>query len=829
ASYGITASASRAKGYANSDSTTYANSQVNVGGNTTLDIGNDLNIKGGVLNTDKIQGVIGGDMTIESLQDTATYDSDQKNMGFSADLDLAKGAGSSLSVNGGKTNVNADYQAVGEQSGVFTGDGGIDLTTEGTTNLIGGAITTTDKALQNGLNNYVSKGGITTQDIENTTSYEGDAISAGVSIGNTTGKPQATMNGIGYGTDSDSDSSVTRAGITGVAGNSDITTDNRAEYAGALENVFDANRVNEELGAQTQITQDFGKEAPKAVAEFSQNQIDAIKANPDLSIDEKRAAIVKWDEGGVYRIAAHTALGALGTGSVEGALSTGGVAAAAPTLNNLQDKIAESLIASGMSESIAKGTASGVVSLALLVAGSASGLDTSSTVTATNVDANNRQLHPDQIKLLKLHAEDYAKEKGITKEEALKILARAAVYNLDEDWYNAYNDNLSLNEIMQFDDANKFLQERNGVQAYNISLVERYNRLNNDHGIVVDGGVLSGSFRNDDPKSYTDSRLYLDEMLTDADSVQFVLDNLALQNPYTYGRTPETAAEVQNAKAEGSNQGAGNLILAPWELAKEGIDKLQDPYGTVIDGFNSIESAIKAIPSVPEKAKQAYEDFTYIGLEDNLAIMQGKGLDVARNDAQSSTELGIGVGLSGFGTASTLAAQAARPKIFFMDSFTESGTTVRHGTNSTAIGDDGNTIRNYENAANTGNGHNVIVHGQLEYDEFGGTPVISSTSTVKVNGGRDVEMQSIPISIEQVSAAVRSNPDYKIGDPVCFGSCWSGSSGTAQELANELGARVLAPTRPVAWNKDTNSWVQDEDYYFERDDIKPEWKIFEPE
>ncbi|MGP9507336.1 hypothetical protein ACT3R6_14965, partial [Psychrobacter sp. AOP7-C1-12] len=144
-------------------------------------------------------------------------------MGFSADLDLAKGAGSSLSVNGGKTNVNADYQAVGEQSGVFTGDGGIDLTTEGTTNLIGGAITTTDKALQNGLNNYVSKGGITTQDIENTTSYEGDAISAGVSIGNTTGKPQATMNGIGYGTDSDSDSSVTRAGITGVAGNSDIT------------------------------------------------------------------------------------------------------------------------------------------------------------------------------------------------------------------------------------------------------------------------------------------------------------------------------------------------------------------------------------------------------------------------------------------------------------------------------------------------------------------------------------------------------------------------------------------------------------------------------
>ena len=136
-------------------------------------------------------------------------------MGFSADLDLAKGTGSSLSVNGGKTNLNSDYKAVGEQSGIFTGDGSIELTTEGTTNLIGGAITTTDKALQDGLNNYVSKGGITTQDIENTTSYEGDAISAGVSIGNTTGKPQATMNGIGYGTDSNS--SITRSGIAAVA------------------------------------------------------------------------------------------------------------------------------------------------------------------------------------------------------------------------------------------------------------------------------------------------------------------------------------------------------------------------------------------------------------------------------------------------------------------------------------------------------------------------------------------------------------------------------------------------------------------------------------
>ena len=111
-----------------------------MGGTTTLDIGNDINIIGGVLNTDNIQGAISGDVNIESLQDSASYDSKQKNIGFTADIDL-KGAGSSLSLNGGKTDINADYKAVGEQSGILTGDGGFDLEVDGKTTLIGGAIT----------------------------------------------------------------------------------------------------------------------------------------------------------------------------------------------------------------------------------------------------------------------------------------------------------------------------------------------------------------------------------------------------------------------------------------------------------------------------------------------------------------------------------------------------------------------------------------------------------------------------------------------------------------------------------------------------------------
>ena len=62
---------------------TYANSNIKVGNTTTLDIGNDVNIRGGVINTGKVQGNVGGDVNIESLPAGA----DEL---ITADLDLVK-------------------------------------------------------------------------------------------------------------------------------------------------------------------------------------------------------------------------------------------------------------------------------------------------------------------------------------------------------------------------------------------------------------------------------------------------------------------------------------------------------------------------------------------------------------------------------------------------------------------------------------------------------------------------------------------------------------------------------------------------------------------
>ncbi|WP_261797273.1 hypothetical protein, partial [Ralstonia sp. TCR112] len=54
------------------------------------------------------------------------------------------------SVSQGK--LNSDYAAVGEQSGIRTGDGGFQIDVKGNTDFKGGVIASSDRAVQDGVN-----------------------------------------------------------------------------------------------------------------------------------------------------------------------------------------------------------------------------------------------------------------------------------------------------------------------------------------------------------------------------------------------------------------------------------------------------------------------------------------------------------------------------------------------------------------------------------------------------------------------------------------------------------------------------------------------------
>ncbi|MDQ5960988.1 MAG: filamentous hemagglutinin, partial [Pseudomonadota bacterium] len=212
-----------------------------------------------------------------------------------------------------------------------------------------------------------------------------------------------------------------------------------------IQKIFDQEKVQKEIEAQVKITQTFGQLAPKAAADFAKTRYDDLLAQAKLEDDLGRKAALQneakqWDEGGAYRIALHTVIGGL-AGGAQGALGAGATAAAAPLLNELQDGIAKSLKEAGASDSVAKvagqliagTTATGLGALASggNVAGAALGL---------NVDANNRQLHPREIDLIKARAKEFAARMSsdgepMTEAQAIKMLAENAadqVDNLDQ-------------------------------------------------------------------------------------------------------------------------------------------------------------------------------------------------------------------------------------------------------------------------------------------------------------------------------------------------------------------------------------------------------------
>ena len=260
-----------AKAYGNGETTTNANSHINVAGTTYQNVGGDYILDGAVEKGDHMTGHIGGAIKATSRQDTATYDGKQTNAGFNVDVDLVKhGAGSSLSVNGGRTKVNADYAAVTEQTGLQYQSS--DVVVEGKSTFKGAYFTTATPEA----NKTVFKGGLEVSDIQNHSQYKADGVSVGVSAGLT---PQGNyksggISGIGYGKDGDSQTSTTYGAVTGVAGKSDVTTATVGDLNKPLENNFDKDRVNAEIGAQVQVSQAFDTERRSYRMEMAKKEQD---------------------------------------------------------------------------------------------------------------------------------------------------------------------------------------------------------------------------------------------------------------------------------------------------------------------------------------------------------------------------------------------------------------------------------------------------------------------------------------------------------------------------------------------------------------------------
>jgi filamentous hemagglutinin len=145
---------------------------------------------------------------------------------------------------------------------------------------------------QNRQSSHSGSGTLTTTDLHNRASFEAQSVS--VAVGTSGGK--VAPGGVGFGSDKGSASSVTTAGISGVAGNTAARTGDKETGIGQI---FNKEQAQQEVAAQGAITQEFGKQASKAVGDYAGSQKAALsqQANAETDPNKKaqlQAEAAKW-------------------------------------------------------------------------------------------------------------------------------------------------------------------------------------------------------------------------------------------------------------------------------------------------------------------------------------------------------------------------------------------------------------------------------------------------------------------------------------------------------------------------------------------------------
>jgi len=165
-------------------------------------------------------------LTLASEQDSDRYDSKQQSTSAGGSFTFGSMTGSA-SVNASRDRMHSTWQSVEEQTGIFAGKGGFDVSVGKHTQLDGAVIGSTAAADKNRL----ETGTLGWNDIENHADYKVEHQSAGISTGGSiAGQFAGNMaNGLLVGANhGGSDSSTTKAAVSEGASKEDWAAYNKA-------------------------------------------------------------------------------------------------------------------------------------------------------------------------------------------------------------------------------------------------------------------------------------------------------------------------------------------------------------------------------------------------------------------------------------------------------------------------------------------------------------------------------------------------------------------------------------------------------------------------
>ena len=184
---GLSLSASSAKGKNKESRTSYTPTEVKAAGTLKLESGKDTNILGSKAKGEKIEANVGGNLTIETLQEKETYEAKNTSAGFNLSWSMNQmldpaGSGKilrsfskpTIGASVSKGSLESYYRSAHEQAGIFAGKDGFDIYVEKNTDLKGAVIASEATAGKNRL----STGTFSFSDLENEADYNSKSIGA---------------------------------------------------------------------------------------------------------------------------------------------------------------------------------------------------------------------------------------------------------------------------------------------------------------------------------------------------------------------------------------------------------------------------------------------------------------------------------------------------------------------------------------------------------------------------------------------------------------------------------------------------------------------------
>ncbi|HFO5513498.1 TPA: hemagglutinin repeat-containing protein, partial [Escherichia coli] len=174
------------EGRENGNGTTWTETALDAGKNVSLTSGRDTTLSGAQVSGEKVTADVGNNLTISSLQDSDRYDSRQNSVAAGGSFTFGSMSGSGYaSISQDK--IKSNYDSVREQSGIYAGKDGFDVTVGNHTQLNGAVIASTATDDKNSL----STGTLGWSDIHNQADYK--ASHTGISLSGGSGMSASQM------------------------------------------------------------------------------------------------------------------------------------------------------------------------------------------------------------------------------------------------------------------------------------------------------------------------------------------------------------------------------------------------------------------------------------------------------------------------------------------------------------------------------------------------------------------------------------------------------------------------------------------------------------